>query len=224
MTALATQAAEFAKMFEPEPLAPELEQAKERRGRWLGIYHPLVVQPIYQEAMNRMMNLQLAQKKEKIAEAKAKPDWERYVFLHERPFRFQAFIEHMHKMSNRTYWRLLADVWTDAEGCGVNFRWWRTCFNSSRPNRERLMLAKERAKLAALPDTFTIYRGAEPRHRKGLSWTIDREKAEWFARRFQRGGKVYSATARKVDVIAYFDCRGESEIVIDPEELKIDKP
>jgi hypothetical protein len=52
--------------------------------------------------------------------------------------------------------------------------------------REHLMDAEERA---ALPDVVTILRGfTHAEGARGLSWTLDRERAEWFARRFRAQG------------------------------------
>jgi hypothetical protein len=48
------------------------------------------------------------------------------------------------------------------------------------------MSAKERKELKQLPDEITIYRGiSEGRTAKGMSWTLDREMAIRFAKRFQ---------------------------------------
>ena len=59
----------------------------------------------------------------------------------------------------------------------------------------------------------------------GISWTLDYNKAEWFARRFLAGGTGYGVVAEAIcnpkDVIAYFESRGEKEIVIDPSKVRI---
>ena len=44
-------------------------------------------------------------------------------------------------------------------------------------------------------------------------------QAEWFAKRWDKNGKVYSATVDKEDVLAVFTSRGESELVVDFTEL-----
>jgi hypothetical protein len=54
----------------------------------------------------------------------------------------------------------------------------------------------------------------------GLSWTLDREKAQWFANRWlslkRRRPIVLQTVARKADVMAYFAGRNEQEIVVHP--------
>jgi hypothetical protein len=69
-------------------------------------------------------------------------------------------------------------------------------------------------------DRLTIYRGiGHVKGRNGLSWTLDREKAIWFARRFVgvRSGRSSLLTARayKSDVHALLLGRKEQEVVID---------
>jgi hypothetical protein len=74
-----------------------------------------------------------------------------------------------------------------------------------------------------LPQSVTLYRGATPEHAEGMSWTDDRERAEWFAGRFNGmasgEGRVYEVEATPDMVLARFDRRGESEWVLDPEYL-----
>jgi hypothetical protein len=79
--------------------------------------------------------------------------------------------------------------------------------------------------IAKLPDDsmITIYRGVKENDYKGLSWTIDRNIAEWFAKRFSYNvNKVYlfSGQLKKKDIIAFFDCRNENEVVCDYRKIK----
>jgi hypothetical protein len=76
---------------------------------------------------------------------------------------------------------------------------------------------EELAILQSLPDTVKVWRGI--RHRKsfnGLSWTLDRDKAVWFANRLRNGRQkslLIEGEVNKKDVLAYFAGRDESEIV-----------
>jgi hypothetical protein len=56
-----------------------------------------------------------------------------------------------------------------------------------------------------------------------LSWTTDKEKAEWFARRFAIATQplLVRGTVAKKDVMAVFLGREESEVV--SENVKIEK-
>lgn len=55
---------------------------------------------------------------------------------------------------------------------------------------------------------------------KALSWTLDSEKAEWFAHRFDEDGAVYEAKIDKAHVYAFFSSRNESEVIVDPAFLR----
>lgn len=82
----------------------------------------------------------------------------------------------------------------------------------------------ERRVLANQPDTFTIYRGTEAPDGlgAGFSWTLSRERAVWFARRFDKGEPtLITATVGRARVIAYLAGRGEEEIVVLPEHVTI---
>jgi hypothetical protein len=88
-------------------------------------------------------------------------------------------------------------------------------------DKSLLMNDEERRLYLALPDEMTVYRGIRGRGSlKALSWTTDIEQAEWFAKRWDKKGKVYSAMIRKEDVLSMFTSRGESEVVVDYTKLK----
>ena len=54
---------------------------------------------------------------------------------------------------------------------------------------------------------------------RALSWTLDRQTAEWFAHRFGENGTVYEAQIDKKHIYAYFSGRNESEVIVDPSYL-----
>ena len=72
-------------------------------------------------------------------------------------------------------------------------------------------------------DMVTIYRGVRVNNYKGLSWTIDKQRAEWFAKRFGINGEkgyVFTGLINKKDIIAFFDSRNEEEVVCDYRKIK----
>lgn len=80
---------------------------------------------------------------------------------------------------------------------------------------------EDREILDALPDEFYVYRGLMERASlKALSWTLDLDKAIWFAKRWNNHGKVYRGLCKKKDILAYLSCRNEEEIVIDWHNLE----
>lgn len=69
----------------------------------------------------------------------------------------------------------------------------------------------------------TIYRGVKVNNYRGLSWTVDKSVAEWFARRFGHNGDkcyVFTGTINKKDILALFSNRNEKEVVCDYRKIK----
>lgn len=94
------------------------------------------------------------------------------------------------------------------------------CFNAA--DRRQMMGAAELAAFDALPERLTIFRGCSvDEHRAGvygLSWTVSREIAEFFAWRFDaadRGRVVVSCEIPRADVLALFNPDTEQEIITD---------
>ena len=80
------------------------------------------------------------------------------------------------------------------------------------------MTPKDYEFLLSLPQALHLYRGSE--YKCGMSWTLDRSKAEWFADRFNTDGKVFELVINKSSTYGYFSDRGESEIVVNPDIFK----
>ncbi len=153
---------------------------------------------------------------QRLKEAYDRKSFHRYVFFHARPFRFQAGLDAREWTPEDEWYTLMGEIWTDAEGPGINKDIWEMMvFNPT--HGRKTMLEEEEAYLNALPDVITAYRGSHTMAGavKGLSWTVDKEKAVWFAKRFQPK-KSWLATIEipKEEVLAAFTCRGESELII----------
>lgn len=123
---------------------------------------------------------------------------------------------------NGEYEKILKDAWTSTEfPHQMKIRDLVHLFERS--DKKQLMDEQERAFLDALPDEITVYRGLQDKRAKlkGLSWTLNYEKAEWFARRWNsKDGKVVTATIQKKFVYMYTNQRAEEEIVLNPYRLK----
>jgi hypothetical protein len=124
------------------------------------------------------------------------------------------------------YSNILRDAWMACEWPGqMNTRDLVRMFKWA--DRSILMTATELAVYNMhLKNTASVvlYRGIgltvknHERFVRKLSWTLDFEKARWFATR-HGSGVVYQAVISKPNakvVLAYFDDRGESEVVINP--------
>ena len=68
--------------------------------------------------------------------------------------------------------------------------------------------------LQSLPDEVTIYRGCQAGiNENGLSWSLNKKKAEFFANRFGKEGIILERKIPKSNIIAFLNGRGESEVI-----------
>jgi hypothetical protein len=68
--------------------------------------------------------------------------------------------------------------------------------------------------LRSLSNQVTIYRGCQKGlNEDGLSWTLDKSKAKFFANRFGKKGIILERKVPKSDIMAVLLGRGESEVI-----------
>jgi len=192
--------------------------------------HPLFVGPI---DPNRaaLAHWLIEQKGREIEKAVKAQKWYEVVFFHEKSFLDDAFREYEKQFDDGSYWLTLGRIWSQQEEVWRQRNWYLQRFRSPRPQRESLMSAEEHQYLHELPAEFPIYRGFIGNRGEGLSWSLDRAKAEWFARRFSiltelGQPRLMTGVIKKKDVLAYFDGREEKEIVVDPAKvhsMKVEK-
>jgi len=195
--------------------------------------HPLVQEMFFDPQRCARLNASYAYKLEAIAKAREDQEWNRYIFLRERPYRAGILHEISDLLSGREYWELAGNVWVDSENCYQYVDEWYEIltadplgrkFMSSEDVRSVFTLTPEKGGL--LPET-KIYRGfSHDDALSGFSWTLDRARAKWFARRsaWRKGDtpKVASATVARGHVIAYITSRDEQEIVLLPEHAVVE--
>lgn len=155
-----------------------------------------------------------------------------YALSYPAPDRFQALLSIVSRLHDDEYWPLLGKMWSVEEVIEPNKKQWLKLLQSPRPHRNTLMSEQEKAALAAMPDVIQIWRGcSHPDFARGLSWSTDKAKAEFFAT-YSCGGRmqamrghsdpkptVVMATCCKGDVLAYFMERGESTVVVNPANI-----
>lgn len=206
-----------------EPLHPDLEPWVEDLEWGACLRHPLVYSvPL---SLPGFCNRQYEQKRLAVDRAKVERNWSQYVFLHERPYRLTAARALLAEetLTAHEQWHLLRDVWIDSENIWQHYHEWHLYLQDE--NAHLMMDDEEREQLVALPDVITIYRGARfDVNEEGLSWTLDRPKAAWFATRFshrEEESVVIVAEIQKNNVIALLLGRDENEIIALPEDVRI---
>lgn len=212
-------------MQKQEPLCDELRQAVRISGDMVSLHHPLMVEAFYISQMNALYNARLAAKREAFNKAVKDKEWMRAAMFVERPYRMEFVAARRSQMTRATYWSVLRYVLTDTENQWEYKRIMPMLIapqNAAdlRLRDEHLMDAGERDRLAALPDVVTVYRGCRAHNRTGWSWTTDYEKAVWFARRFHRPGIIRAGRVRKYSIVAVFDGRNESEVLVHPRHVR----
>lgn len=190
------------------------------------LQHPLVYQVPYSPHLNKMANKQYEFKKNKLNQSIEKKDWDSYIFMHERPYRLEAFQAIEDQLSDQEYWSTLQSVFVDSENINQNYYDWENLFYSERNGKEHFMSEDSKIAFDKLPEELIIYRGfVNEDGEKSFSWSLDLERATWFANRFNSDEESYvaKATVNKKDIIGYIVDRSEEEIVVLPENLNIIK-
>lgn len=84
-----------------------------------------------------------------------------------------------------TFWTAIENITGDSNVNGMEIvKWFKRADKKSLMNEEELLVYE------SLPEEVTVYRGVTSYNRKkekALSWTLDYEKAVWFANRFSTG-------------------------------------
>lgn len=81
--------------------------------------------------------------------------------------------------------------------------------------KEYFMSTSDFEKYKSLSDGLIVYRGIQHNAKEdGFSWTLSKEKAKWFASRFNNHGKVIERKVQKKDIVAYINDMNEQEIIL----------
>jgi len=213
-------ARDFESMFAPADLHPDLAAYLVKGPPFDMLQHPLVYSVPYHEVMNNHHNQRYEMLKADAEKALKEGRAFHYVFQYERPYRLNALCDYLDRktLKDGDYWDLLGAVWTDSENCWQNLEIWKRLLRSKRSQKFRFMDETERKALKELPAEFTVYRGCvRGLNEEGLSWTLNKDKAEWFSQRWRRKDEtaiVLTKTVSRKQVFAYLLGRGESEVII----------
>lgn len=141
-----------------------------------------------------------------------------YAFLDKRYF--FSFLNHTEEYLNaKMMAKVLACRWQQLEYISNNavvsthkiLKWFGFA------DKKELMNEEEYQKFLNLPEKITIYRGVSgynKRYKKAVSWTLNKEQAEWFAGRWGNDEQeVWEVTVPKKCILCYFAT--EDEVIVD---------
>jgi len=195
-----------------EDLEPYIENSKD-----LGqiLRHPLCYSVPYSSIFNPMLNKQYEWKLKTIEKCVAKRDFETTVFMYERPYRTGAFFQYLPDMGYTEALSTARNVWVDSEDIFNSKKQWVRFFNDINGSFDSFIGLDNLDLFQCLPETFKVYRGGTS---QGLSWTLNKEKAKWFAKRhnslYKTPNEWFSMDVLKKDVVGYIGDRDEDEIII----------
>lgn len=183
---------------------------------WPGLRHPLVYQIPFMSW--KLANEALKRKGEMMEKAIKEGKWSLVLYLYERPYRMSMLMRfwQQRSISIEQLRELLPEVWIDTE-MPVQYGY-----------RELIRFFRRAGFMTDIPGLqgpieCEVYRGCTAKHKKGISWTLDRKRAVRFAKRFaskERIPRLYRAIAPPEAILGIFNERGEQEVVVDPKLLK----
>jgi len=138
---------------------------------------------------------------------------------------FTILAEHM---TDSEYCDAVSNTWVHSEGAFDETQFDAVFVNHGRKIAPRdLMTDKERAEFDALPESITVYRGAQESTADGVSWTlceaVAEEKALRAAGENEAGkGRVIKGSCAKTSVLAYFNDNSfsEKEVLVKPDHVE----
>lgn len=142
--------------------------------------------------------------------------------LYRTPYKLLFVKFNEYALSEKDLAEYMADAWVTEENpnmdCNVSREESLEIFKKC--NKKHLMTEEDYEYYKNLPEEITVWRGVgKGRIKLGLSWTDNQDKAEWFMNRWKarKDGEsmMLRATVKKENVIAYFNTRGEQEILLD---------
>ncbi len=117
------------------------------------------------------------------------------------------------KLSDRVFWKCIIHCWVMTEFPSQSKDIFQSLFN---------LRPVPKVFTRNLPDEMTVYRGGLP---DGWSWSLSRERGEWFASLYELTESEYlcwKTKVKKEEVLFYTNDRQEEEVVFIPKENLIE--
>lgn len=149
-----------------------------------------------------------------------------------KPYRREYLLNLINEHGVERLYPAIRSVWIGVDWFWEDYWTWLSVWSAVQDEEggcRQVIHPEERETFDALPETLTVYRGfqrvedvedGEGGEEYGWSWSLSKEQAEWFARRWPGGiPTVATLTVPKNAVLAYFNDRNEEEIVLLPDDL-----
>jgi hypothetical protein len=210
----------LAASLEPADLDPELAPYLGEIRGMPALRHPLVYWIPYAAHNAMSANQMLRWKQDALREALHTRSWADVIFLHERPYRFEALTLIEPRIDDDDLARLLVWTYVDSENLWQASRQLPRLLRRAQGRHEALMSPDDRAAYDALPGEFTVYRGAGLHNRSSYSWTLSRARAGFFARRAalldddETAAVILEGRVERRSVVFFTNRRGEAEVVV----------
>lgn len=141
---------------------------------------------------------------------------------HDKPERWEALADIEDRLSDRMFFQTFVSVWENSESNDAHLSLIDRLIAARGVSADRVMPVlgkRDRDFLDNLPDPIRVFRGTTMENPYGdYSWSTDRAKAEWFARRcYEATPALATGMVRKADILFAYAGRGESEIAAKPD-------
>lgn len=127
----------------------------------------------------------------------------------------ELFFKNAKLLSNPRYWELMRTVWV-VTGSTDNAHEFIPYMKSNRPCKGWFMTPEDAEALDKMQFPLTVWRAYDNEPDPGISWSINKEWVENYAK--VKGRKVKSRQVERKQIFAYISRRLESEIIILPDE------
>ncbi|MDK9789978.1 hypothetical protein [Vibrio sp. D431a] len=207
-------------------LLPELHDAIDDTGSFKMI-RSAFVNTLYDEGSNDFYNRLHLQNSERFRDLVAKGRYELAIGLVEGPFKLKMLLNICEysdlEFESSKYWNMLFAAYRVTEYTYDNKEAWLSLMEGAMECRESFMSEADLESYKSLPETFVVYRGAVAgENEDGISYSLCSSQAEWFSKRLTDSGSVLiKGEVHKKDVIGYSNQRGENEIIVSPDNVKI---
>lgn len=193
------------------------------------VSHPIFQSPYWIDKNNKMVDM----RENEEALSKAYKEYEKRIEHATKPMTCMHICRSPYFLTflkfSKMYWSAedfavaLSEAWVEEENpngdvnvpVSLSVKWFK------KAPKEALMNHDEYEAYLSFPESFSVYRGvATGRNPDGMSWTDNLDSAKWFSTRFGDDGYVLKGIVKKSDVLAYFNRRNESEVLVPADAVK----